>query len=215
MLIKITDKSVVDKLENTTQPIPEIYSTYFKEYNKIMQWYHFQTDIDANTSIYKKWKKVSELLDVEPIKHPTHLYRNALWAFNWKDDSNNVLIYYDKRGIKIQINKNFRKTEIKEMLINIGNLLSPNNDLNELLLKRLNFLKNFSDKEQKEGYSGLKNLKIENNTVIFNDNIKDCRYDNKFFYVVGNEGESKVELKENFLKEIKKQAKICNSGGLI
>jgi hypothetical protein len=80
----------------------------------IISWYHTHNDIDANTSIYKKWNKISELLGTKPIKHIVYEYRNALWAFNWKYDF--VLIYYDKRGIKIQVNEKIKKSEIKPLL---------------------------------------------------------------------------------------------------
>lgn len=92
-------------------------------------------------------------------------------------------------------------------------ILNMKKILDDLLQKRLDFLKKFSDKEKKGGYRGLNNIRIENNSVMF-DNIEDCKYDDKYFYVVGNEGEECVELKGDFLKEIKKQAKNVNSGGL-
>jgi hypothetical protein len=97
-----------------------------------------------------------------------------------------------------------------------------NNDikviLDQLLNKRVKFLHIFSDKEKSDGYAGMDNIRIENNTILFDSrfdkNIEDCKYDDKFFYVVGNEGEEKVLLSGDFLINIKKSAKEVNSGGL-
>jgi glutaredoxin-related protein len=86
--------------------------------------------------------------------------------------------------------------------------------LDNLLNKRLSYLKKFSDKEKKNGYEGINNIRIENNSVIFDDDTEDCRYDNTYFYVVGDEGETRVNLSGDFLKEIKKQARAVNCGGL-
>ena len=116
MIEWIEDKKLVKELEYNTIPIVNIYTNFFKLYHGIISWYHNIEGIDANTSIYKKWNKISELLGHKPITHPIHLYKNALWVFNWKNENNNVLIYYDKRGIKIQVNEKFRKDEIENML---------------------------------------------------------------------------------------------------
>lgn len=97
-----------------------------------------------------------------------------------------------------------------------------NNDINiildQLLSKRVKFLQNFSKKQKLEGFDGLDNIRIENNTILFDNHygkdIEDCRYDNNYFYITGNEGEEKVKLSDDFMKEIKKQAKNINCGGL-
>jgi len=99
------------------------------------------------------------------------------------------------------------------------NLSEDTDVLDQLLQKRFNFLKKFSEKEKKDGYRGLSNLRIENNSIIHGNDINDCKYDNEYFYIVGNEGEEKVRIKkdfikEDFLKEIKKLAKEVNCGGL-
>jgi len=87
---------------------------------ELIGWTHRHEGIDANTSIYKRWDKVSELLGETPVKHPIHSFKNALWAFEWLPDDNEhknyVLIYYDIRGMKIQINKQFEKDQIVPML---------------------------------------------------------------------------------------------------
>jgi len=91
------------------------------------------------------------------------------------------------------------------------------NELLKLLKKRFNSLNRYSKKEQKDGYVGLPNLRIENNTILFDDNIEDCRFDNKYFYVVGDEGEEKISLNDDIdiiLKNIKKSARKINSKGL-
>lgn len=97
-----------------------------------------------------------------------------------------------------------------------------NNDINiildQLLNKRVKFLQTFSKKQKLEGFDGLDNIRIDNNTILFDNrygkDIEDCKYDDKFFYVVGNEGEEKVLLSGDFLINIKKSAKEVNSGGL-
>ena len=122
MLIPITGKDRVKELEEITVPIP-IYNSYFDEYMKVVSWYH-EHDIDANSSIYKHWGKLEEQLGCPPISYPTYEHRNALWAFSWKNTNNIVLIYCDKRGIKIQINEKFPKREIKPLLDYLGGILT-------------------------------------------------------------------------------------------
>ena len=91
------------------------------------------------------------------------------------------------------------------------------NELTKLLKKRFNSLNRYSKKEQKEGYAGLPNLRIENNTILFDVDIEDCRFDDNYFYVVGSEGEEKISLNDNIdtiLKNIKKAAREIDSKGL-
>lgn len=76
-------------------------------------------------SVYKKWDKISELLGFSPIYHKTYLHKNAVWCFHWKSDM--VLIYYDKRGIKIQVSPKFKESEVKIMLTYLEDILTKNN----------------------------------------------------------------------------------------
>jgi hypothetical protein len=125
MLIPITDKDEVKKLELNTTPlqnITEINRIYFKEYMDVISWYLNHDDIDADSSIYKKWEKLEKQLGCKPISYPTYSHRNALWAFKWKN--NDVLIYYDIRGMKIQVNENFSKKEIKSFLNYLNSILT-------------------------------------------------------------------------------------------
>jgi hypothetical protein len=116
MLIPLTDKEIVRKLELESTPINNrmLFGNIFDSYMAVISWYHTRNDIDANSSIYKKWNKITELLGFKPIFHPTYTHRNALWSFMWKDDP--VLLYYDKRGMKIQVGQKFRKSEAIPML---------------------------------------------------------------------------------------------------
>lgn len=114
---QIFDKDKIKELENNTVPLqmfPVINRKYFKEYFKIISWYHKFDDIDANSSIYKKWNKLSEILECKPSVCVNHLYRNALWVFTF--NNNHVLLYYDKRGMKIQVNDDISKKDIKFVL---------------------------------------------------------------------------------------------------
>jgi len=122
MMKPIEDKKIIKELEKTSVPIINILSPgkkrerqkRFDAYMAVISWYHVRDDIDANSSIYKKWKKVTEQLGFKPISHPVYMCKNGLWAFKWKEDD--VLLYYDKRGMKIQVNKEFSKNEIIPML---------------------------------------------------------------------------------------------------
>lgn len=93
-------------------------------------------------------------------------------------------------------------------------------DLNKLLLKRLNYLKKFSEKEKLQGYCGLSNIKLENNTITINNNIEDCKYiiinDAVNFDIVGKEGMETVSfpISNINLKLIKKIAQKIDCGGL-
>jgi hypothetical protein len=69
MIKKITGVKVL-KLELSTTPLPNVL--YGLDHNtrqqlmdlnmRILSWYHNKEGIDANTSVYKKWDKVTELL---------------------------------------------------------------------------------------------------------------------------------------------------------
>lgn len=125
MLVQIVDKEIVKELEQTTDPILSFHYMHkksFNEYMKVLSWHRSHDDIDADTSIYKKWKKFAELIGCPHLYSVTHAHRNAVWGFKWKDDD--VLIYYDVRGLKIQLNHEFNKSEIKPMLIHLGELLT-------------------------------------------------------------------------------------------
>lgn len=100
--------------------------------------------------------------------------------------------------------------------VQISDIINSNISIaNELLNKRIKFLKRFSEKEKQRGYEGLNNLRIDSNSILFNNDIQDCRYDDKTFYVTGREGEEEIELKSiNFLRETKKAAREVNCGGL-
>lgn len=97
-------------------------------------------------------------------------------------------------------------------------------NLNSLLVKRCKSLEMFSKKEQKNGYYGFKNIRIENNTILLDamngKDIEDWRYvingNDVTFWVVGNEGENayKFSLDDNVdvvTKMIKKLYKQNNS----
>jgi ABC-type glycerol-3-phosphate transport system substrate-binding protein len=124
MITPITDIVLVRKLELETTPINNfrIFDDVFDSYMSVISWYHNRNDIDANSSIYKKWNKISELLGFKPIYHPTYLYKNGLWAFYWNGDS--VLLYYDKRGMKIQVGLKFKKNEVVPLLEYIKGILN-------------------------------------------------------------------------------------------
>lgn len=115
MIEPIFDKKIINDLERSTIVMPvNNNQILFELYMKIISWYHYH-NIDANDSIYKKWKKFSELLGFKPVKYIKYLYKNALWVFKWK--TNYILIYYDKRGMKIQISPKFDETELIEMCL--------------------------------------------------------------------------------------------------
>lgn len=82
-------------------------------------------------------------------------------------------------------------------------------ELNNLLNKRIKYLKR---------NKSIKNIKIKNNIIFFDTDIckdiEDCRFDENFFYVVGNEGEGKVLLDDDCLKNIKIEARNMKCGGL-
>jgi hypothetical protein len=135
MISPLKNTDFVKELEFITTPLVNLTNKLDKKYRQnfqdlhlsIIMWYHKAEGIDANTSIYKKWDKVSELLGFRPIYHVNHSHRNALWAFEWKADyssENYVLIYYDVTGMKIQIHQKFKKSEIIPMLKQINNLLN-------------------------------------------------------------------------------------------
>jgi len=127
MIKEITDKTIVDELEHESTPIinltmnKDYRQESFEVYQSILGWYRHHEDINANSSIYKKWTKISELLGFDPIKHPTYVHRNVLWTFTWKE--NPVLLYYNKRGMKLQVGNKFRKSEIVPFLNHLKKLL--------------------------------------------------------------------------------------------
>jgi len=127
MLVPITGKDRVKELEEITVSLmnfPLVQRKYFDEYMNVLGWYHIHDDIDANTSINIIWKKLEEQLGCPPVSFPTYEYRNALWAFSWKNKNNIVLLYFSKKGMNLQVNEKFMKKEIKPLLDYLGGILT-------------------------------------------------------------------------------------------
>jgi hypothetical protein len=96
--------------------------------------------------------------------------------------------------------------------------------LNSLLLNRYKSLIKFDKNEKEKGYQGMDNIRLENNTILFDTqrgkDIVDWRYvingNDVTFWVVGNEGENKYKFSLNddvdvVTKTIKKLYKTINS----
>jgi hypothetical protein len=135
MFVPITDKELVKKLEQETSSIENIIYNHAniepldanaaaKLYFKILRWSH-DWNIEANDSVFKKWSKLSELLGFKPVYYPVHVNKNALWAFYWKDDP--VLLYYEIRGMRIQVGGDFNESKIIPFLIYLKNKITDIN----------------------------------------------------------------------------------------
>jgi hypothetical protein len=125
-LKQITDKQLIKQFELDSIPFNNLKlmrtNHIFNIYMPIISWFNNHEGFTANTSIYKKWEKISELLCFLPIYYPTYVHKNALWAFYWKTDI--VLIYSDKRGLKVQVSPKFRKDEVEPFISHIKNVLT-------------------------------------------------------------------------------------------
>ena len=94
-------------------------------------------------------------------------------------------------------------------------MVNNNITLDKILEKRLKYLIRFSEKEKNDGYRGLNNLRIENNSILFDDGIEDCRYNETSFFIVGDEGEEEINLNDDlYLEKIQKASKIINCKGI-
>ena len=71
----------------------------------VLGWYHKYSLRPGY--VKEHWKKLTELFGFKPVYYVTHVCRNALWAFKWREQK--VLIYQDERGLAIQVEKEFRK----------------------------------------------------------------------------------------------------------
>ncbi len=110
-MLQLLNKNKVKELEIITTPINNLLydKTHFKLITKLHSFYYNDSKINTNTLLRKK---LVGLLG-KPSYYITYEFRNALWGFNFKDQ--NILLYFDERGFKLQVEKTFNIKLINDL----------------------------------------------------------------------------------------------------
>ena len=116
-------KTETEELEKTTIPIDNIlldkdkdlkfYSLYFS----LLTWTSKISPKGESLSIYQKWQKFSDALSFKPQYHKIYECRNAVWGLKFKNHG--LVVYLDKRGLRIQVSESIDKKSAYEILNNL------------------------------------------------------------------------------------------------
>lgn len=132
MIFEVLTKKEAKHLEENSMHIMNVYKYRFgrDKLFDVVSWYHYH-GIDANSSLFKKVNKVSELLGHKQLYYITYSDKNAVWGFKWIPDGyneencphNEFIIYYSKRGMQIQLHPKFRKDLVDDFISFLHKLL--------------------------------------------------------------------------------------------
>jgi hypothetical protein len=136
-------KDEIKQLELVTYRVENCYNnmasdTYKKcwQYMMGIQTWHDAQHISVNDTQKKLNNKLSQLLNNKPAYYVNYEYRNAVWGFYWdtgkeNTENNKFLIYHDRRGLSIQLHKQFRKDMAEQFLQELFDVLVDKNNLSE------------------------------------------------------------------------------------
>lgn len=124
---QISDRKIVEELEQNTTPIENIaqYNRGFDSYYfKINLWYN---EHGLTTSSPQKHfvEKLSLLLGAKPNYFKKYEYRTAVWGFEWENEK--FVLHRSERGLSILILPKFRKDKLKRFLEEVVKVLQVEN----------------------------------------------------------------------------------------
>jgi len=120
-------KTETEVLESDSTPVINVFPYDVRDlsekYFKILGWAHANGVEPNNTSIYARWRKMSEILGFKQHYCVTYNCRNAVWGLRFEDTD--FLIYVSIEGFRLQISPESHHEGIINLLEKLYTVLIP------------------------------------------------------------------------------------------